>query len=118
MLQADRIRLQHMLEAAQTAMMMVRNRKPEELKRDIELTLALMKAIEIIGEAASKVTAGFQQAQVDLPWAEIVGMRNRLVHIYFDINLELLWKTVSEDLPPLADRLEAILKQDSDSARQ
>lgn len=118
MLQADRIRLQHMLEAARTAMMMVRNRKPEELKSNIELTLALMKAIEIIGEAASKVSAAFQEAQADVPWAEIVGMRNRLVHVYFDINLELLWKTVSEDLPPLAARLEAILKLNSDTAHQ
>lgn len=107
-----------MLEATRTAMALVRNRKPEDLKRDIELVLALMKAIEIIGEAASKVTAPFQAAHADVPWGEIVGMRNRLVHVYFDINLELLWKTVTDDLPPLVVRLEAVLKQDSDTANQ
>ena len=107
-----------MLEAARTAMMLARNREPDDLRRDIGLVLALMKAIEIIGEAASKVTIQFRDAQTEVPWAEIVGMRNRLVHVYFDINLELLWKTVIEDLPPLVTRLEAVLKQSPDTAPQ
>jgi uncharacterized protein with HEPN domain len=98
--------------------MLVRNREPEDLRRDIGLVLALMKAIEITGEAASKVTVESRDAHADVPWAEIVGMRNRLVHLYFDINPELLWKTVIEDLPPLAARLEAVLKQDPDTAPQ
>jgi uncharacterized protein with HEPN domain len=98
-----------MVDAARIAMTLVRDRKPEGLKSDVGLVLSLMKAIEIVGEAASKITADYRDAHTDVPWAEAVGMRNRLVHVYFDINRELLWKTVVEDLPLLTARLEDLL---------
>ena len=68
-----------------------------------------MKSIEIIGEAAAKVTKECREDLNRIPWANIIGMRNRLIHVYFDINLEILWKTVTEDIPGLIEELERIL---------
>lgn len=68
-----------------------------------------MKSIEIIGEAATKITKECQKDLSQIPWPNIIGMRNRLIHAYFDVNLEILWKTVTEDLPGLIDELEKIL---------
>ena len=116
MQRADRIRLQHMQEAAQTAVTLMRGRSRKDLDNDIGLVLAEMKAIEIVGEAASKVSPEFMDTHDAIPWAEIVGMRNRLVHVYFDINRDLLLETVQDDLPPLIDLLAAILQQEQDAS--
>jgi len=74
------------------------------------LVLSLVKEIEIVGEAANQVSKATREQLPGIPWADIVGMRNRLVHAYFDINLEILWRTVQYDLPPLIAVLERVLK--------
>lgn len=66
---------------------------------------ALVKAIEIVGEAASKVTTRTRQEMPDVPWVEIVTMRHRLTHTYFDIDLDIVWNTATRDLPPLLSLL-------------
>lgn len=71
--------------------------------------MALVKVIEIIGEAAFQVSGDTRRQLQGIPWDDIVGMRHRLVHAYFDINLDVLWKTVEEDLRPLAKTLGDIL---------
>ena len=109
MQKTDTIRLRHMLEAARTAILIAGLRRREDLGTDIMFALALMKSIEIIGEAAGKVSEPCRQAHTDIPWARIIGMRNRLIHAYHDINLELLWNTITDDLPPLIALLEAAL---------
>jgi len=68
-----------------------------------------VKSIEIIGEAASKVSPELRAATAGIPWPELIGIRNRLVHAYFDMNIEVIWKAVDEDLPSLIQRLRAIL---------
>ena len=73
------------------------------------LALALMKCIEILGEAGARISEEVQARHSDIPWTEIVGMRNHLVHGYFDIDLDRLWATVTHDLPQLAVSLERIL---------
>ena len=108
---ADAIRLRHMLEAAQEAVAFINNRTRQDLDADRMLTFALVHAIEIIGEAASKVSAEGRSACPSLPWASIIGMRNRLVHVYFDIDLDRVWETVTDDLPPLMAQLEAIISK-------
>ena len=70
---------------------------------------AVLRAVEIVGEAASKVSPDTQAALPDIPWVAIVGMRHRLVHAYSSVNLDVVWKTVHADLPPLAVSLEAAL---------
>ena len=74
---------------------------------------AIVKAVEIVGEAASHVSSGMRESQPDIPWGEIVGMRNRLVHAYFDVDIGLVWRTVHEDLPALIAQLERIVPPDS-----
>lgn len=69
----------------------------------------MVKDLEIVGEAASQVTESTRVELPNVPWARIVAMRNRLVHAYFSINLDVVWQTVQEDLPILIDRLEEAL---------
>jgi len=85
-------------------------RERSDLDSDEMLLFALVRAVEIVGEAASKVTLETRAEIPDLPWASIVGVRHRLVHAYFDINRDILWTTVTEAVPPLAQRLNALLK--------
>ena len=75
------------------------------------LVFALVKAVEIVGEAASRITPETQEELDFIPWADVVGMRNRLVHAYYDINLEILWLTVRDDLPKLVAQLEPLLPE-------
>ena len=106
----DKIRLSHMLSAAREAQSFTRNETRASIEKDRKLTLALVKAVEIIGEAASKISNECQQTLPQIPWHSISGMRNRLIHAYFDVNLDILWKTITEDLPPLISELENIVK--------
>jgi uncharacterized protein with HEPN domain len=73
------------------------------------LVLSLVKSIEIIGEAAARVSESTCARYPEIEWSSIVGMRNRLVHAYFDIDLDRVWDTVTEDLPPLVTALEEVL---------
>ena len=108
----DKIRLRHMLLAAREAQSFARNETRASIDKDRKLTLALVKAVEIIGEAASKISSECQENLLQIPWASIIGMRNRLIHAYFDINLDILWKTITEDIPPLISDLENILESE------
>jgi uncharacterized protein with HEPN domain len=81
------------------------------------LLLALVKDVEIIGEAASRVSAETRQDCVDIPRQDIVAMRHRLIHGYFDIDFDIVWSTVTEDLPPLVAQLERALASVTESLR-
>ena len=105
----DPVRLRHMLDAAREAELFAQNKTRSDLDADRKLVLALVKDIEILWEAAANVTDKCQENTPQIPWSNITGMRNRLVHAYFDINLDILWKTVIEDLPSLVDELEQIV---------
>ena len=107
----DSIRLQHMLDAAREAESFSQNKTRNSLDTDRKLALALVKCIEIMGEAAAQISNQSREALPQIPWADIIGMRNRLIHAYFDINLDILWKTVVEDLPPLVAELEKIAEK-------
>lgn len=101
----DRIRLRHLLDAASTAARFVENRSRADLDDDDMLRLALTKLVEIVGEAAKQVTAASRAELPALPWSAAARMRDRLVHHYFDIDLDVLWSTVTTDLPALAEQL-------------
>ena len=108
----DEIRLRHMLDAAREATFFVRDSTRSDLKIDRKLVLALVKNIEIVGEAANKITESTRRRLPELPWEQIVGMRHRLVHDYFDINLDIVWKTAQEELPELIALLESAISPD------
>lgn len=76
-------------------------RSREDLDANRMLALALVRSIEVIGEAGSQVSQEGRTEAPNIPWAEIVAMRNRLIHAYFDVNLDVVWQTVEEDLPQL-----------------
>ena len=101
-----------MIEAAQTACGFVSGRTRSDLDSDRMLVFALVRAIEIVGEAARKVSAETREAAADIPWALIVSMRNRLIHAYFDVDHEVVWKTATEELPQLLPRLRALVEKD------
>ena len=103
----DRWRVGHMIEAAEQALSFSRGRTRTDLDSDTMLVMALTRAVEIVGEAAAQVIPAGRQELPEVPWAQIVGMRNRLVHAYFDINRTILWNTVQIALPPLLRQLKA-----------
>ena len=104
----DRIRMCHMLDAARDAMSFVAGKRREDLDRDRMLTFALVRAVEVIGEAASKVSPEARERFSEIPWPKIIGQRNRLIYGYDDINLDILWETITKALPPLVQTLERI----------
>lgn len=108
----DRLRLQHMFDAAQLAINFVQNTDRETVERSLILRNGLAKTIQDIGEAANNLTHGFRSEHPEIPWRDITDMRNFLVHVYFEIDVEIMWKTAAEDLPPLLDWLEEVLRSD------
>ena len=92
----DVIRIRHMIEAAQSAMKFVANRQRADLATDRMLQFALVRAIEIVGEAVNKVSDETRSTNTGIPWKAIIGMRNRLVHAYFEVDAEILWLVALE----------------------
>lgn len=105
----DRLRLRHMLDAAREAVTFTQGHSLADVERDRLLQLALTRLIEVIGEAASKLSPAFRRRYPVLPWPDIVGMRNRLIHGYDDVDLVILHTTIEQDLPPLIAAIEALL---------
>ena len=115
MLKDDLTKLRHMLDSTKEAISFSSNRTRADLVYDRMLTLSLVKSIEIIGEAAVRTSTDLQVQYPNIPWKNIIGMRNRLIHAYFDINLDVLWNTIIQDLPPLLIELEKVIEQESQS---
>ncbi len=107
----DETRLRHMLDAAREASLFIQGKTRESLNTERMLALSLVRLLEIIGEAASRVSKEKQAQVPEIPWRQIIGMRNRLTHAYFDISLDFVWQTVTEDLVPLMAELERILSE-------
>ena len=105
----DRVRLQHMLDAAEDAMRFASGLTRADLDTNRMATFAILRAVEIIGEAATTVTDETKQAHPELPWRSIIGMRHRLIHAYYDVDLDRVWDTVTVDLPPLIVKLRPLL---------
>ena len=108
-MQHDLIRIRHMLTAAKEAIEFAADKTRRDLEKDRLHLLAIIKSIEIIGEAASKVSETFKTENSNIPWNDIINMRNRLIHVYFEVNLDIVWQTVKTDLPDLIKALEKII---------
>jgi uncharacterized protein with HEPN domain len=98
---SDAVRLQHLLRAANDALRLVAGRTRPDLDTDVMLLLALVKCLEIIGEAAANVSPATRAQISGVPWGQIVRMRNILIHEYFAIDADIVWSTVTSDLPSL-----------------
>ncbi len=109
----DEIRLRHMLDAAQKAIAFTQGRERADLDTDEMLALAVVRLVEILGEAAKNVSQPLKEQTPDIAWRQIAGTRDRLTHAYFDVNLDIIWDIVNNDLSPLVKKLEALLSSDS-----
>ena len=109
MSEIDYVRVRHILDAAREAVSFSNGRCRADLDTDRKLNLSLVRLLEIIGEAARSLSQEFRQEHPDLPWKSMVGIRDRLIHGYFDINLDVVWETITEDLPPLIAQLKKIV---------
>jgi uncharacterized protein with HEPN domain len=108
-MQRDEVRLRHMLDAAKEAVSFTTDRSRSDLDTDSMLALALVRLLEIIGEAANAVTEETRQKNPQIPWRQITGTRNRLIHGYYHVDMEIVWQIVKQDLPSLIANLEKIL---------
>ncbi len=105
----DEVLLRDMLDHARLAVAAVAEKERSSLDSDFILAAALERFIEVIGEAASKVSAETKTHAPQIPWREIVGMRNRLVHGYASVDHDIVWDVVSGDLSKVIKALEALL---------
>jgi uncharacterized protein with HEPN domain len=102
----DSTRLHHMLDASREAVLFIQEKSRDDLESDRILSLALVRLLEIICEAASKVSPEKKANLPQIYWKQITGMRNRIAHAYFGIDLDVVWQTIVEDLPLLISELE------------
>jgi uncharacterized protein with HEPN domain len=108
----DRVRLRHMLDAALEIRQYVQSATRDDLNRDPKLVHSLVHLLEIIGEAANQVSDELREKAPDVPWFIIIGMRNRLIHVYFDIDLNVVWSTSAVDIPMLIAELKNVIGQE------
>ncbi len=111
MRQNNLVRVRHALDAASKAINFLKGKTREDLHKDEILSLALVRLLEVIGKAAVGIDSEFAKQHPRVPWKEMIALRNRLIHGYFDINLDIVWNTVVEDLPPLVSALENLLDE-------
>ncbi|MBI5303994.1 MAG: DUF86 domain-containing protein [Chloroflexi bacterium] len=109
--------LQDIVDYSEKAMRFVRDVSFDEFGDDEEKIFAVVKMIEIVGEAARHLPKNLRNKYNAIPWKQVTGMRDKMTHEYFSVDLEVVWRTVQEDLPPLRDiakkMLEDIASQDS-----
>lgn len=105
----DELRLHHVRDAANRAVNFVEGRTQDDLANDTQFEYAVLHALQIIGEAASKITVETRQQYHEIQWKQIVGIRQRIVHDYDAVKYDVIWNTVVDDLPPLIRQLDAIL---------
>ena len=110
----DAVRLQHMLDAARKALIFVQDQDLADLESDEMLALAVVRLLEIVGEAASRISEKVREDSPQIPWQQIIGARNRLIHGYFDVDLDIVWSILQDDLPELVTELEQILTDQDD----
>ena len=105
----DLVRIRHILDAVREALSFTSGKTRLDLNTNRMLVLSLVKEIEIIGEAAGKVTEETKNKYKTIPWLDMIDMRNHLIHVYFEVDLDILWDTVVSDLPPLIKALDEIV---------
>ena len=103
------VALRQMRDHAREAMNLVGGKSRADLDANRILSLAIVRLLEILGEAAGRVPDDVRQVHANMPWSQIIGMRNRLVHAYFDVDTDILWNTVNQALPEMLAQMQAVL---------
>ena len=104
----DTVYILHAIDAAEKAIEISQEIFKDDLHGDDIYSLALVRLLEIIGEAANLVSKDYKETHPEIPWNQMIGMRSRLIHGYFDINIDIVWDTLKTDLPPLVELLKII----------
>jgi uncharacterized protein with HEPN domain len=107
----NKTRLEHILESAQDAVSFLGHMTEDELDNNNMALQAIVRCVEIIGEAASQLSSEYRGNHPNIPWDKIIGMRNRLIHAYFDIDYELVFSTVHSDIPILIDQVKLLISE-------
>ena len=111
----DLVRLRHMADALNAVIGFTAGRRRQDLRKDEMLTFALLHAIQIVGEAAAKISPETRKQHPQIPWPLIIGMRHRLVHDYFDVNHDILWNTATEAVPQLLEQVAPLVESSNSS---
>ncbi len=109
----DLVYVGHMLDTARKVLSRVKGKSRRQYDEDENLRLALAHLIQVLGEAARRVSTDFQEAHREIPWNEIIGMRHKIVHDYLELDEDIVWEVVTTDLPLLAAALDRIVPEDS-----
>jgi len=107
------VSLRHMLDHALEAVAMTKGKTRADLDKDRQLNLAVVRLLEIVGEAASRIPKEHQACYAGISWSEIISLRNRLIHGYDTVDFDILWQVVNQDLPRLIKALKEILREGS-----
>lgn len=105
----DNVYLGHMLDMARKAVARVQDKSHDEYEADEDLRMVVAHLVQTIGEAAGRVSPVTCDAHPDIPWKQIRGIRNRIVHGYMDVDYDILWEVTTRHLPPLIAALEKIV---------
>ena len=109
MVDKDLVRIQHMLDSKNAILSFIKEKNRESLDTDRLLSSGVLRELEIIGEAAGRVSQQTKDRFSELPWKQMIGMRNRLIHAYFDVDHDVIWKTVKEIPPSFSSILQKII---------
>ena len=107
----DSVTLRQMLDYIEETVALAKDRTRADIESDRVFFLALLKLVEIVGEAATRISEPMQTAHSEIPWYEIIGTRNRLIHGYDAVDYNILWDIVTADFPPLARQIKAMLQE-------
>ena len=110
MKKADLVRFRHMLDAAKEAVEISSGKSRQDIENERLLNLSLVRLLEIMGEAANFISSDLQTKYSKIEWSQIIGMRNRLIHGYDNIDYDILYQTIKKDIPPLIVELEHVVK--------
>lgn len=108
----ESVRLRHILEAVGKAITYSQGRTRADLDADELLALARVRLLEVIGEAAGRISEETRGAYPQIPWSAMTATRNRLIHGYFEVDLDIVWMIVTQDLPEIHADLESVLARE------
>lgn len=109
----DLVRFKHMLDSTTAVIRFINGKTRKHLSNDRMLSNAVIRELEILGEAANHVSKSTQKSFPEIPWKQLISMRNTLIHAYFDVDYEIIWETITNDLPPLFLQLKMIVEDNT-----
>ena len=107
--------LQDIFESLEKAEEFIQGLEFEEFKKDEKTIFATIRALEVIGEATKRIPNSLKNRYPDVPWQEMAGIRDKLIHDYFGVNIEVVWNTVKQDLPSLRPQIKRIIEENVSS---